>query len=78
MNIQFKSTIDNTGRFVIPKPILKELGWVGISKVNVRVEDAKVIITKDEYARCEICNSLFSNDYTYCPHCGVVLCEEKK
>lgn len=77
MYAQFTSTIDNTGRFVIPKKILKELGWDGITKVNVTMEESRVVITNVDTNVCEVCNNSFQSNYTYCPYCGVRLCEKE-
>ena len=72
MEYNFISTIDNSGRFVIPKRLLKELGWENMPKVNVTVTEGKVIITKtDEYMRfCSRCRRELHSEFSYCPYCG--------
>lgn len=73
MNYKFESTIDNTGRFVISRKILKDLGWDGITKVSVEVEDNKVIITRSEIndiAKCKKCGKKLQENFKYCPYCG--------
>lgn len=72
MDYNFLSTIDNSGRFVIPKKLLKELGWENMPKVNVTVNDDKVIITRaDEYVEvCGTCRKNIRSNFNYCPYCG--------
>lgn len=72
MDYNFLSTIDNSGRFVIPKKLLKELGWGNMPKVNVTVNGDKVIITRaEDYIKvCGNCKKNLHNDFIYCPYCG--------
>lgn len=72
MDYKFLSTIDNSGRFVIPKKLLKELNWGEMPRVNVTVTDDKVTITKaDEYMRfCSKCRKELRSEFKYCPYCG--------
>ena len=64
-----------TGRFVIPRKLLKELGWTELSRVEVEadIEDNKLIIKKplDQTVKnCESCGAVIKVDYLYCPYCG--------
>lgn len=79
MDYKFLSTIDNSGRFVIPKKILKNLNWGNLGKVLVTVEDDKVIITNaDEFVTvCGNCNKELRKDFIYCPYCGKKINEER-
>ena len=72
MEYNFISTIDNSGRFVIPKRLLKELGWSNMPKVNVTVTEGKVLITKanDYKIFCSKCKRELRDDFIYCPYCG--------
>lgn len=71
---KFSSKIDATGRFVIPKPMLRELNWNDVSKVNVEVDsdNNRVIITPASRVelKCNKCNKEVRYDYKYCPYCG--------
>lgn len=78
MSAKFTSKIDSTGRFVIPKKILKDLNWNDITTVEVTSNETEVIITKSTKKHCKICNNRFPVDYSHCPYCGVLLCEEKE
>ena len=77
MDYNFLSTIDSSGRFVIPKKLLKELGWADIAKVYVTIKDGKVIITRAEdfIKLCGNCNREINADFVYCPYCGVKISE---
>ena len=77
MDSKFTSKIDSTGRFVIPKKILRELNWEGLTTVDVSLNGTEVIITKANKKTCEKCNRQFPADYTHCPYCGVSLCEKE-
>lgn len=72
MDYRFLSTIDNSGRFVIPKKLLKELNWGELPKVYVTVTDDKVVITKaDEFVKfCSNCKKEVNKEFNYCPYCG--------
>lgn len=72
MDYRFLSTIDNSGRFVIPKKLLKELNWGELPKVYVTVTDDKVVITKaDEFVKfCSNCKKEVNKEFSYCPYCG--------
>ena len=71
MNFKFTSNIDNTGRFVIPKKILKELGWDGITAVDVTIDGDSIRITKGiTVPACENCGKELTSKFAYCPYCG--------
>ena len=71
---KFSSKIDTTGRFVIPKHMIRELNWNDVSKVTVEVDpdNNRVIITPASRIelKCNKCNKEVKHGYVYCPYCG--------
>ena len=76
--MSFKCKIDNTGRFVIPKKVLRELNWLNTKNINVDVIDSKIILSSGEPRECLVCKKVFESDYKYCPYCRSILCKEKQ
>ena len=72
---KFSSKIDKeTGRFVIPKRFLRELGWTNLNRVDatLEVDNNRVIITPtaQEQVVCATCGKTLREDFKYCPYCG--------
>ena len=71
---RFTSKIDNSGRFVIPKRLLREINWDNTELVDVLVdkEDDCIVITKpaDQRVNCWKCGHVLKDEFKYCPYCG--------
>ena len=72
----FQTTIDKSGRFVIPSRVLKTLSWdKGIVAIGEVVDDTVVIRSIGNQMICKKCNKKYSSQYKYCPICGELLSE---
>lgn len=70
----FTTTIDKSGRFVIPRKVLKTLSWdSGVLAFGEINDNSIVIKSLGEQTKCDKCNKIYNSQYNYCPICGKAL-----